>query len=152
MRYAVLLLGLVILASGCTDAVDRLGGDSKADLIVKATDSRVTNSSPGQLTLNARNLQENATFFYALVRPVGDYQDVVRVTDRNGDIKSGFGLGDAPQDATTGEVFAQVHKKMNITSTARLKVELYTRDGDEILDEKTVKMRVIEEEPEEDED
>ena len=152
MKYKILLIGLVVLASGCTDAVDRLGGDREADLIVKTTDSRVTNSSPGQLTLNARNLQENATFFYALVRPVGEYEQVVRVTDRNGDIKSGFGLGEAPQDATTGEVFAQVHKRMNITSTARLKVELYTRDGDEVLDSQTVKMKVIEEQFESEED
>mgnify|MGYP006283736753 CR=1 FL=1 len=148
MKYKILILTLVILASGCTDFEQRLGGEKKAELIAQTTDSRITNSSPGRITLNARNLQANDTFFYAVVSPVGDYEQVVRVKDRNGNIKSGFGLGDAPQEATTGEVFAEVHKKMNISSNVRVKVELYNRDQVDLLDEKTLNMKVIEEQPE----
>jgi hypothetical protein len=37
---------------------------------------------------------------------------------------------------------------MNISSQAKLRVELYTQNGDEVLDSQEIKMNVVEEQPE----
>lgn len=146
---AAVFLSAVVIASGCTQINGFLGEEKEAELQLSVSDNRVTNESPGEITLNARNLGNESTFLFALVRPVGQYDQVVRITDREGNIKSGFGLGEAPSEATTGQTFAQVHKKMNISSQARVRVELYRRNQEEVLDSQIVKMQVVEENSEE---
>jgi len=141
----LLLAVLVVTASGCVNISDLGGGSSEAELIAKASDQKITADDPGEITLNARNKANSSTFYYATVRPVGDYNEVIQVADRNGDPKSGFGLGDAPEGATTGETFAQVQKELNITSTVRVKVELYNGDNDELIQSEIKKLKLVEE-------
>lgn len=141
----VLFLVAVVIASGCTNVPSLSDSGSEGELLVDVNDKRITSDSPGEITLNARNKQNESSFYYTTVRPIGDYTEIVQVTDRDGNPKSGFALGEAPKDATTGQTFAQVQKNLNISSEVRIKIELKEGEDQEVIDSEVKRLRLKEE-------
>lgn len=143
MRKILLgILVLVVVASGCTDIG---GGPSEAQLVGTTADTEVTDEDPGEITLNAKNNDNETHSYYARVTPVGDYRRIVRITTRNNQQQNRFELGEAVGEATTGEQFAQVRKEANVSSTVKVKAELYRQDGEEVLDSRIYQLKTIEE-------
>lgn len=136
----ILVLAAIIAVSGCTD----LGNKTHAaGLVGEVSDRTVTGESPGEIKLNAKN-SGNETSFYVLVEPVGDYSKIVSITDRNEEATNRVNLGTAVKDATTGENFVQVRKDLNVTSSVKIKAELYSEDYNETLDTETYRLNTKE--------
>jgi len=134
MKLKVLtVLLLTVTVSGCTDSVS---DSSAATLVGEVSDRTIAEDSPGEIKINAENTG-NQTYFYTVVKPIGDYSEIVTVTDRNGNPQRRVDLGDAVKGATTGEKFAQVRKDLNVTSSVKIKVELYEEGSEEVLDTET---------------
>lgn len=143
MKYAALaLLVATVIASGCT-APNLNNNTPDAGLMGTVSDGEVTNESPGEITLNARNSGNRSTF-YVKITPLGDYSQIIEITDREGNEKVRFNLGDADKGGTTGEHFAEVRKRLNVTSTVKVKAELYREDQEEMLDTSVYRLKTLE--------
>jgi hypothetical protein len=142
-RTALALIAVTVAVAGCT-APGLNGEQSNAGLIGTVSDGEVTNESAGVITLNARN-DGNASTFYVELRPVGDYSAIIETTDRDGNEKLRFNLGEAAEGGTTGEKFAEVRKRLNVTATVRVQAELYREDDDDVLDTQVYRLKTIEE-------
>lgn len=106
-------------------------------------DRTVTQDSPGEIKLSAEN-SGNETSFHVEIKPVGDYTEIVKVTDREGNPRNQVDLGTAVQGATTAENFVQVRKKLNVTSNVRIKAKLYNEESSESLDTRIYQLSVQE--------
>ena len=86
----------------------------------------------------------NETSFRVNVRPLGDYSNIVRVTDRSGEEVTEIDLGSAVKEATTRERYVEVHKRLNVTSNVKIKADLYNSTSKQALDTKIYNLRTIE--------
>lgn len=141
MKKLLALTALVVVASGCTQLE---GQDSSSKLLGDVSDKRITSSDPGEITLNAKNNGNSTRTYIVELYPAGDYNEVVEIYNREGQRRSAFRLGEAVAGATSGQRFAVVRKKLNISSTVRVKAELYTEQNDTVLDSRTFKLRTVE--------
>ena len=139
-KTLIAFLCIAIATSGCT----QLLGEDRAGLMSDVSDKKVTAEDPGEITLNAKNMGKR-TSFYVQVEPVGDYRQIVRITDREGKSQNRFNLGEAVEGATTGEKFAQVRKKMNVTANVQIEIQLYSNESKEVLDTERVRLNTVEE-------
>lgn len=136
------VIAVAVLVSGCTSSGSSQA--SSAELIGKVSDGMISDDDPGEITLNARNYGDKASF-HVKIEPVGDYRNLIKVTDRQGKTARRVNLGGAVKEATTGEQFAHVRKKLNVSSTVRLKAELYNSTGSQPLDAETYTLKLEEE-------
>lgn len=139
-KLLLILLTATIAVSGCADS----SNDTRyAQLVGEVSDRTVASDSPGEIKLNAENLG-NETSFHVIVEPVGDYSQVVEITDRDGEAQRRINLGTAVEGATTGERFAHVQKKLNITSSVKVKAKLYSQRSEESVDSQIYHLNVQE--------
>lgn len=135
------MLCVVIAVSGCAQVTE--SGQKDAQLLGQVSDEKITSSSPGEIKLNAVN-NRNSTDFRVEIRPVGDYSNIARVTDRQGKELTEVNLGTAVKDATTGQKFVEVRKRLNVTSSVKIKAKLYNSTGKQTLDSKIYNLRSLE--------
>lgn len=145
MKYLPLIaLVLAVTVSGCSSTVEPVDNE-KSDLMGKVSDKRVTDESPGEITLNARNRGNQTASFHVKLSPVGDYSDLARVTDREGSEITRVNLGEAVPGATTGEKFAEVRKDLNVTANVKIKAELFNETADRSIETQTYTLKMVEE-------
>lgn len=141
IKYKIILLCITVAVSGCAQVTE--SSKSDAQLLGKVSDEKITDSGPGEIKLNAVN-NRNSTDFRVEVRPVGDYSNIARVTDRQGEELTEVDLGTAVKDATTGQKYVEVRKRLNVTSSVKIKAELYNSTGEQILDSRIYNLRSLE--------
>ncbi|PSH01820.1 MAG: hypothetical protein BRC26_02900, partial [Nanohaloarchaea archaeon QH_8_44_6] len=114
------------MVSGCVKPdLNNDSSNPEAQLIGSVSDQKITERSPGEITLNARNMRNETSEFFVRVSPVGDYDQLVSTTNREGEETQTIQLGEAVESATTGENFAEVRKNLNITANIKVQAELY---------------------------
>lgn len=134
----VSVVAVAAVSSGCTEVPTEQQRDQ---LLGEVDQNRVTTDSPGRIVLNARNLGNETREFTVSVMPAGDYDRVVEVTDREGRETKTVDLGEAVPDATTGEKFVYVRKRLNITSRPEIRAELYVEGAESPIDSRTFSLR-----------
>lgn len=138
MSKLIICVAAVVAVAGCTDVQSER---KSAKLVGEVSDSEITDDDPGEITLNAENRGNTTRTFIVELYPVGDYDEVARIYNREGDRRNAFRLGEAVAGATTGERFASVRKELNITSDVRIHAELITGENDTEIDSQVFTLR-----------
>lgn len=141
MKRALAILVLVVFVSGCSQMVV----DEESALEGEVSEPTITDDSPGEITINARNPGNETRSYYVILNPVGDYSEIVEVSDRDDNLVEGISLGEAVPGASTGERFATVEKRLNVTSTVKIRATLYEEETADEVASRIFTLRTVEE-------
>jgi fructose/tagatose bisphosphate aldolase len=136
------IVATVVVASGCIGGGEDSDSTSeRAELIASVSQEPVTANTTGRISLNARNLGEEAGF-YAEIHHLGDVDRLVDVKSVEGNSTNRIELGTAVKNGTTGKTFAEVERQLELNATASFRVELYVQGNNTSVDSERIDVEV----------